>query len=240
MSNLLSEVGYDLATAVEQYDLDIVDLHLAQPKVNGYPFLDYLLLQLTAAMNSVFLVDRNADYVQSYTSSLALLFDDTQRLIAEIQDSAIRQSYHYSAEQEIDRRMKALVGRRLYAVDSKLLISMCDSFHKVDAVFHELITATQRHRHIFVFYGMNEIFKQETDEFTQYLARGLFFATRGKVQLTFIAPLSWSDYVHDIERGWSTLLIQHRTPFLFSPRPADLPLPDNQRHIPDNRFDFGK
>jgi len=242
MAEMLSKVGEDLANLVYSQRLPTIDLNLITPKVNDFKLLEVILMYLSRVMNSMFFVGDNLSFLDSYVNSLALLMNDHDKyanLIRTLGKDVYMESYVKANEQKIERRIEHLVGKRLHTLDVAKLLSLTGYDPLLwDEVLGQLTHEAQTKGYFLVIERISSLFNEQNRDLLDYQCRYLFYATRAKATLTFIAPLLWDDYVNHIENGMFPLIIKHWTPILFTPRPSDLPSYPIIDLSPDSKFDF--
>jgi len=242
VEDILSKVGEDLAILVYTQGLPTIDLNVKTPKVKGFKLLDVILMYLPRVMNSMFFVGDNFIFLDSYINSLALVMNDHNKYANLIHalSSDISTKNDIEVEKEVlKQRIERLIGKRLHTLSVEKLLSLT-GYNPVlwDEVLGQLTYEAQTKGYLFVIKGVSNLFKQENRGLLDYQCRYLFYITRAKAKLTFIAPLLWDDYVNDIENGMFPLIIKHWTPILFTPRPSDLPSYPIIDLSPDSKFDF--
>lgn len=198
--------------------------------------LGWLLLRLGSVMNSVFLVGDDLGYLNAYVNSLALLFNQPDLLTQTIYST---RAYIDDTHGVIERIVERLKGKRLHSFNMEKFLTLGSNYNKEDwdQVFAQLIQETQENGYFLVIDSIHTLFAETNRERFQYPLMWLYFATRGVVKLTFIAPITWPDYVHHIEHPAMT---RHRQPFFFTPRPPDLSFTPVTPHdsAPDSGFSF--
>src|SRR5258706_1440665 len=240
MEKILDKVGEDLVTLVVGQGLPTTGLNIDIPRVNGFRFFDYLLITLARQMNSALLVGNDMSYLKAYINALALLMSHSDKLtqaISACEERLRDDSLSMSMGAKMTQR---LVGKRLYGFHMDKFLSLGSGQGKEvwNTLFQQLIEETREQGYILVIDDIATLFKEANRDKFEIPALHLFFATRGIASLTFIAPLVWPDYVHDIEHGQILGIVRSCEPLLLTPRPKELPPAPIERIAPDQNFDF--
>ena len=174
-------------------------------------------------------------YVSSYLNSLALFHADDEKVSSIIRRFLADYKYYDNYTYSIGSGMLKNVGKRLYVVNVRDLLSLGKSKADWDEIMPAIIHETQENRYILIMHHIEELFNKANTE-NHYLGRYLFFLTRGKTKLTFIAPVTWQNYVAHVENGQFGNMLHHRRPVYFSPRPENLPPYFDHMRAYDNHY----
>jgi len=243
MAKLLDKLGTELPLGIEEIPSTSMDLDIDNPQCDELRLLDFFLLTLAKPINSVYLVHDSLDLLNEYVNALALLMSDTYRFAEVIKLSSSRifaLRPRFSSGEYISKLIaKHLDGKKLHTLDMEELLKIVKQDKETwDKNFNKIAQEASSNDYILVIYKLGELFRRDKRRELHYQALDFFYSTRAKAKFTFIAPMEWIEYVDQIERGVFPLLIKHRTPILFSPRPNNLPKPTVSELVPDNSFVF--
>lgn len=232
MEKILSQIGYDIASTTDKeltrtLDLTSIPVSVKSKYSLSTPLLDFLLLHLRFPMNSMFFVGEDIDLIERYINALAVFMTKSSNLKSKIYE--LIETYEIEDRQKFTdtytrdgfyRAMEHRIAWNFYAVDTSKLLSLAKTNDDWDKIIPKLVDEAQKKRALLVLSDLHILYDKTNPDYHN-LARHIFFSTRGQAKLTFIAPMTWKDYVEHIEHGQMTNLIQHRRPIFFSPRPME-------------------
>ncbi len=207
----------------------------------GLRLFDLLLTGLGRGMNSELLVGNDIGYLQAYTNSLALLMDQPESLMQALHFSVVRSGG------SVVHAFARIVGKRLHTLSMERFLSLGPEndddtkesrLQHWSNIFKQLITETTESGYYLVVDSLHIPFMKQNQDRYAIPAHEFFWATRGKVRLTVIAPLLWPDYAFHIEQGTIPMMSKQCKPFLFTPRPQGIPPHPTELLAPDGNFEF--
>jgi hypothetical protein len=240
MEYQLKQFGEDLADKVKQEGLSVAEFD-TYDAIHVVGLLKQIFRSI-ARRRPMYFVSKNLDIPLAYTNALALLFADQMRLKSLIDQHNQRWIDQPQLHNEVLSRLEfwppeRFIGRRFHTVDVLKLMRASDTNTNVwQEILDYVYSEEFNKQYLLVIYNLSDIYTDPRFE-SGYGQQGYDLFWRSRSGLHFIAPLTWHDYAHRIEKG-PRFLIQYASPVLFSPRPPDIPPCPHVGIEPDKRFQF--
>lgn len=223
MHSIIESIGFDLATQGDKQGWSIVDINIAHKPFKNVDtkVFKVILMTLPKMMNSMFIVGTDLDYVNSYIYSLARLLANQEEFKAIVEKHLADYTSNFvdiDGLSYADRYRQRVLGRRLYAIDLKLLSEkVSHNQQHWENAFEEMIKLGQERKYIYVAYNLHQVLAKENKD-CAYQAFKIFSATRHKTNISFIAPMIWTDYARDVETGMVGAITRHWTAIALNDR----------------------
>ncbi len=235
MSDILSQVGEDLATMVREKNLPTTELDIDNPKIGEkYRFIDGILAWLVTPFNSHIFVGDSLDYTNAYINALALLMGDKEKFRREFHVHSIRSGG--DPEERFSKYHKRLIGKRLHTLQVEQLLSLGHDYENWKELFSKLLEEAREKDYFLVIDDLPTLLQADRGELIIGRWGHFIFSVKLR-QLTFITGLTWPDFANGVEQV-NPGLLRFSQAMLFSSRPPDLPLTPIEWLMPDPSFTF--